>query len=212
MTVLVDNGHGRDNSEVWRDIPGWEGLYQVSSIGRVKALTKTYVICNSSVVTKKEKILRTRPMRDGYRRIELNHNGESRSYPVHRLVAMAFIDNPDNKPHIDHINTIRDDNRVENLRWVTPKENAANPITRPRLWVISHSSPIGPNNPLYEEKSPDSKPVLQYDKQGNLISRYSCCHQAMRRNPGYNFSNIARACRGERMTYKGYIWKYDCTD
>ena len=109
MTVLVDNGHGRDNSEVWRDIPGWEGLYQVSSIGRVKALTKTYVICNSSVVTKKEKILRTRPMRDGYRRIELNHNGESRSYPVHRLVAMAFIDNPDNKPHIDHINTIRDD-------------------------------------------------------------------------------------------------------
>ena len=196
-------------NEEWRDIPGYEGLYQVSSIGRVKSLPKDYVICNSSVVHAKEKILRPRKMHDGYIRIELNHNGVAKQYPVHRLVAMAFIENPENKPHIDHLNTIKDDNRVENLRWVTPKENFANPVTRARYLASIKHRPSGKDSALFEEKSPDSKAVLQYDKQGKLIARYACCHQVGRKNEGYNYSNIARVCRGERLTYKGYIWKYE---
>lgn len=195
--------------EIWKDIPGWEGLYQVSNQGRVKALDKSYMICNSSWVHAKEKLLKLKKIR-GYLVAELNHRGRTQRYQAHRLVALAFIPNPGNKPHIDHINTIRDDNRVENLRWVTPSENAANPITRQRQLAIEH--PTGRDNPLFEEKSPDSKPVLQYDLQGNLVASYACCHQAERLNKGFHYSNIARACRGERMTYKHYIWKYGNLD
>lgn len=189
VIVLLD-------SEEWRDITGYEGLYQISNLGRVKALPKSYVICCKNVVNKTEKILRTGYARGGYKKVELNKNGTAKTCLVHRLVAEAFVPNPTNKPHIDHINTIRDDNRVENLRWVTLKENAANPITHKRKIIIGKLKPSGEKNPLFEEKSKDSKPVIQYDKSGNIIARYACCHQAGRKNNGYSFSSIARVCRG----------------
>lgn len=195
--------------EVWKDIVGFEGLYQVSNMGRVKSLARDYVIGNRAIVHKGEQILKPK-MDRGYYNIQLNYKGKATNMPVHRAVALAFIPNPLNKPQIDHINTIRNDNRVENLRWVTSRENHHNPISMERYknreWVG------GEENPLFEEKSPDAKVVLQYDKQGNLIARYACCHQAMRRNPGYNYSNIARACRGERYTYKGFVWRYEYKD
>ena len=152
--------------------------------------------------------MRMRTGKFGYKLVELNHNGRARQYPVHRLVAMAFIPNPDNKPHIDHIDTIPDNNYVGNLRWVTPKENVNNPLTREKRLAVEGVS--GPDNPLYEEKSPDAKVVLQFDKNGNYIARYTGgCHQAMRRNPGTDYSKIACVCRGERNSHKGYIWKYE---
>ena len=212
MVILLDNGHGCEYvppiCEEWRDIPGWEGLYLVSSLGNIKALEKSYIICNTATVTVPEKILKPHYDR-GYLNIELNHNGFSKSYPVHRLVAMAFIPNPEGKPNIDHIDCVRDNNKVSNLRWVTQKENLANPITRAKMASVERIT--GPNHPLFEENSPDSKPLTQYDLLGHPIAHYSCCHQASRRNKGYNYSCIARVCRGERMTYKGYIWKYDNT-
>lgn len=195
-------------TEEWRDVPGYEGLYQVSSLGRVKSLAKEYMICGKGIVRTSDKIMSLHKMYDGYVRVELNHKGKAKEFPVHRLVAMAFLDNPEHKPHIDHINTIKNDNRVENLRWVTPKENFANPITLGRWKVAVKNYPSGEANPLFEGKSPDSKVVLQYDTNGILVARYACCHQAARRN-GYNYSNIARVCRGERNTYKGFIWKYE---
>lgn len=195
--------------EIWKDIPNFEGLYQASNLGRIKSLARSYTICNSAIVNKGEAIMKPQQNPDGYCTIELNYKGKSTRMPVHRAVALAFIPNPDKKPQIDHINTIRNDNRVENLRWVTCIENHSNPLSiinrrnRPKL--------TGKDNPLYEEKSPDSKVVLQYDKKGNLIAKYACCHQAMRQNEGFSYTSIARACRGERMTYKGFIWKYENT-
>lgn len=207
--ILIDNGHGSENrEEVWKDVPGWEGLYQVSDRGRVKSLARDYTICNVAVVHKQEALLKQHPGKFGYQLVELNYNGKAKCYPVHRLVAMAFIPNPENKPHVDHIDTITSNNSVENLRWVTPKENVNNPLTRDKRLAIEWFS--GPANPLYEEKSPDSKIVLQFDKKGNFVARYpGGCHQAMRRNPGTDYSKIACVCRGERYTHKGYIWKYE---
>lgn len=108
-------------TEIWKDIENFEGLYQISSKGRIRRITKTG----------KKKILKQflDPSIGGYCRVNLCKNGKPCKAKPHQLVAQAFIPNPDNKPHVDHINTDRTDNRVENLRWVTHKENMNNPLT-----------------------------------------------------------------------------------
>jgi hypothetical protein len=112
--------------EAWRAIVGYEGLYEISSIGRVKSLP-SYATCRGGgrrLVA--EKILRTFVDRGGYSRILLNKKGRRR-FSVHRLVAFAFLGAPPGKGmHVDHINRDTSDNRAENLRWVTPLENALN--------------------------------------------------------------------------------------
>lgn len=98
--------------EKWLKIPGFSGKYMISSTGLVK-----------SFKYKKEAILKPRPNDTGYLRIVLYKDGMSFVMPIHRLVAEAFIPNPDNKPFINHINGLKDDNRSENLEWCTHSEN-----------------------------------------------------------------------------------------
>lgn len=101
--------------EIWKDIPGYEGLYQVSNLGNVKSLYNNRLLKLCWRNTKKE-----------YKAVYLSKKTK-KTFFVHRLVAIAFIPNPDNKPCVDHINGDRLDNRVDNLKWVTNKENN-NPI------------------------------------------------------------------------------------
>ena len=108
--------------EIWKDVIGYEGLYQVSNLGRVKSLDrfcidgrKRYGQIMKQVITN-----------GGYFAVGLRKGKGQKRYLVHRLVAEAFIPNTDNKPCVDHINTIRTDNRVCNLRWCTYKENCNN--------------------------------------------------------------------------------------
>ena len=105
------------NKEVWKDIVGYEGIYQVSNFGRVKN-------------TETGRIMKTYKDKYGYITTSISYKGKTKHFLIHRLIAKAFIPNPENKPHINHINTIRDDNRIENLEWVTRKENSNNPLTR----------------------------------------------------------------------------------
>ena len=114
-------------NETWRDVVGYEGLYQVSDHGRVKSLNYNK--------TGQERLMRLITDKKGYLRVTLWKDGKQKMYQTHRIVAQAFIDNPDNKPCIDHINAIKTDNRVENLRWVTCKENCNNPITKERCRI-----------------------------------------------------------------------------
>ena len=99
--------------EIWKDIPGYEGLYQVSNLGRVKSL------CRKSGEM-------TQHIKKGYCVVYLYKNKMTRTLSVHRLVASAFIPNPDNKPQIDHIDRNRTNNDTSNLRWATASENCIN--------------------------------------------------------------------------------------
>ena len=117
--------------EVWKDIIGYEDKYQVSNLGNVKSLNYRS--------TGNARLMRLIPDKDGYLQVSLCKDGKMKHYKVHRLVAKAFIDNPDNKPCIDHISTDRADNRVENLRWSTCKENSNNPITLERTRTVKRN-------------------------------------------------------------------------
>lgn len=106
-----------NNTEVWKDIKGYEGLYQVSSNGRVKSCAKG--ITKNRI--RKEKILKSSANLGGYLNVVLTKNKERRSLYVHRLVGVAFIENPESKPQINHINSLRSDNKYTNLEWCTSK-------------------------------------------------------------------------------------------
>ena len=114
--------------EIWKDIKDYEGLYQVSNLGNVKA-SKREIYTGRGYYIREERPLKLRLNTKGYYYIDLSKNNKTKRFMVHRLVALMFISNPDNKPCVDHINTIRTDNRVENLRWVTKKENSNNPLS-----------------------------------------------------------------------------------
>lgn len=127
--------------EIWKDIPGYEGLYQVSNLGRVRSLDKSI-----EIQTKRDgktlkpfksfckgKVLKPSINPDGYAIVQL-HNEEKVWYArVHRLVAMAFIPNPENKPCINHLDNTRDNNIVSNLEWCTVKENAQHAAKQGRI-------------------------------------------------------------------------------
>ena len=117
-----------DMKEIWRSVKGFEGVYEVSSEGRIKSKKHVIVRRDGKKYTVKEKLLKPYVDKDGYLRVELNHKGKAGKFYVHRLVGFLFIPNPEEKPQINHINCIKDDNRVENLEWVTVQENRTHAI------------------------------------------------------------------------------------
>lgn len=112
------------NEEIWMDIPHYKGLYQVSNLGRVKALPRERINHTGGMWIQPEQLLSVSIGNDGYLKVSLTTANHTRKTErVHRLVALAFIDNPNNLPEVNHINCVRSDNRAENLEWCSRKEN-----------------------------------------------------------------------------------------
>ena len=111
--------------EIWKDVKGYEGLYQVSNLGRVRSLDRTVNsgIKNNSNVLFKGRILKQYQKRNGYLQVTFTVNSKRKYVGVHRLVAETFIPNPDNKSQVNHIDENKTNNNVYNLEWCTPKEN-----------------------------------------------------------------------------------------
>lgn len=151
--------------EEWRDITGYEGLYQVSNLGRVRSLDRK-VRTYQGWRTVKGRVLKTPINSRGYPKVHLrNEPVGSQVFVVHQLVAKAFIPNPDGKPFIDHIDGNKANNAVGNLRWVTPKENSRNPITYEKVRKVGERAKVCSHTPQAEAKRSRSlKGLLKWGK------------------------------------------------
>ena len=106
-------------TEEWRPVVGYEGLYEVSNLGRVRSVDRV----DSSGKRRRSRMLKPIPDKDGYSKVSLSRSSKVKQVNLQRLVALHFIPNPDDLPEVDHINCDRADNRVENLQWVTRSDN-----------------------------------------------------------------------------------------
>ena len=170
-----------EEKEIWKDIEGFEGLYQISNMGNVKSLNYHR--------TGKERIMKGRKDKDGYLLAHLSKDGKAKNYQIHRLVAIAFIPNPDNLPVINHKNEIKSDNRVSNLEWCS----------------YSYNNSYNDKGKKIGEKL--SKPVLAIHKINGLILEFSSTMEA-ERETGINNGSIIQCCQGKRNSAGDFYWMY----
>ena len=176
-----------DIEEIWRPVVGYEGLYEVSNMGNVKSLDWKG--------TGTERIMSPVNL-NGYLRVLFNRNGKRKLKLVHRLVAEAFIPNPDNLPCVNHIDENKSNNHVENLEWCTHKYN------------INYGTAMQRRCDTQTNKN-KSKEIYQYSLDGMLVKIWPSSKEIARQTD-YGRSFICRCCRckDRNKTAYGYIWRY----
>lgn len=190
-------------NEIWMEIKGYEGCYSVSNYGRIKSLERLVESGNGLGLHKvKENICHAKMTRWGYLDVSLARYGKMKTFRISRIVASSFIDNPLNKREVDHINTIRHDNRVSNLRWVTTKENHENPITKKR-WRESYK-PNGLGK--FGKDNARSIPIFGINILSGEVIFFDCINETQ----DYDFcpSHVVKCLKGKSKSHKGYKWYY----
>lgn len=184
-------------NENWKDIKDYEGLYQISDYGRVKSLERP----NGNNQYNQESILKANISKSGYSFVHLRNRKQNKNFSIHRLVALHFLDNPENKPLVLHKKAISDNgsNNIDNLYWGTPKENMED-RKRDNHFQVSIENRIKTSKRF-------SKKINQYDLDGNFIKTWDSAFD-MERHLGILNNHIGSCCKGKRKTAGGYIWKY----
>ena len=175
--------------EIWKDIEGYEGQYQVSNIGRIKSLDRMEYISSGEYYRRRRgRMMRLYYDKDGYLKVMLRKNGKGKRFMVHRLVAQAFIPNPEKHPVINHKNEIKDDNLVSNLEWCTVRDNNVY------------------NGRAKKAGRKTSKPVIgEHIETGDKVF-FESIAEAIKE--GYGDYHISDVCNGKRSHSFGYKWKY----
>ncbi len=171
--------------EFWMDIPGYEGLYQASTYGRVRSLVGKHG----------GRILKPAESGRRYPKYTLSKNGKHTNFQTHRLIATTFLPNPQNKPAVDHISGNAFDNSVQNLRWVTGKENSLNPVTLGRMLV---------NRDAKGGKTASVK-TYAYNLDGELVGVFNSMQEASRKT-GISQSLISLCVAGKRKKTGGMLF------
>lgn len=210
--------------EIWKNVPGYEERYQVSNYGNLRSKDMVLHKSNGVVEYRKGRLIKLQTNPQGYYVYPLSHPSlkKRKLTLIHRIVAKAFIPNPENKPCIDHINRCRTDNRVENLRWCTLKENMNNPNTIAHLKVcrpdFKHSIEtrkklseiqIGKIIPVSTRMKIRERgvPVSQYSKNGQFIRHHRSASYASE-ELNIPHQHIRQCCRGIRKSTGGFRWIY----
>lgn len=174
---------------------GFEGCYSVSSCGAVRN-------------DKTAMALKPHKDKDGYQTIGLSKGGKQYVLKVHRIVALAFIENAYGLPCIDHINGVRDDNRVENLRWCTVKDNNGYELARKRKCAALSGKRKSEIAIAHNRVAQHKRKVFQYDLSGNLVREWDGL-RAMERETGFARVNVVKCARGKYNQAYGYIWSFE---
>lgn len=179
--------------ETWKSIEEHEG-YEVSSYGRVKAVKRQVAYKDGRVGSYPERILKTTLNHKGYQRLRLSYpRGDGKygkMYTIHRLVALTFVPNPENKPQVNHIDGDKLNNHVSNLEWVTNVENHEHKL----------------ENNLYPE-SHMPKRIGKFDLEGNLLETFDSIYSAAQSVESRQWA-ISRCANGQRKSHKGFAWQY----
>lgn len=190
-----------NQEEIWKDIPGYEGYYQISNLGRVRSVKRKIKYSNEIFHSYDGKILKNKLGKQGYFYIKLCIHKKYKNIKIHNLISNAFIPNIENKPEINHKNGIRTDNRIENLEWCTRSENILHAYR-----VLNRTK----NKPLLGKKGenhPISKKINKLMISGEFIEAYDSIREASIKT-NTNKSCISAVCKKRQLTANGYKWEY----
>ena len=183
-------GYGDNMKEIWKDIAGYEGLYEVSNFGSVRSIDRYVPHKTFGKKFCKGHMMATHINNAGYVTVNLCKCNMYRSFDIHRLVAIAFLDNPYGLPEVNHIDENKKNNHVENLEWVTKSENNLYGTKRER-----HAAQI-------------KRAVLQYSTDGQLINEWESPTDAEISISGKATGAISHCAKGKTKTAYGYVWRY----